>query len=602
MKRSALALGSFVALSLFAARARAGGGPMNVVVLYNGDIPEATTVAQHYQKARSLPKGHLCAVTGLKATDTTIDVPTFKTKVQAPLDACIAALPHPELVDYVVLVRGLPYAVTLPAYGASLQALVQVRHAIKSVDSSEIAGMGQPGPSNATVANPFHITTLLNYTADYTIDNPSKVWYGDADALVRANPPEAFHSSNAKKGGAYDLTNNILNFDPTAYDWSKNNIVIVSALDGFDYTDATALVDRAVASDGTFPKAELMCMQGEDTARAARDPECEFTTRMLTQAGFNGQWVSPFNGALAGHTVAAYFTGSADTVKNAIAGNTFVPGAITDNLTSFGAAIGNFACSTDGKTCPLSEVQTSCARFVRAGATGAHGTVLEPLNNVFPNAGTMLLYTFGYSMGESYFFNQRFLYWQNIYLGDPLATPYATRPVVTFDGSLTAHAHNTPIVVHAQHPSGVASIDLFKGGKRIAQVMGDTLSYTPVENVGDALDLLAVAVANDVPVTRTGWKNPNQKPRAEVQGWNASTVTLSQDVIVSEPTDLPDGGADSGSSATSTTTETGGCSCDETPRGKGTSAWLGALPLLALGLLRRRDVIARRRGDHVRRQ
>ena len=84
---------------------------MNVVVLYNADVPDAVLVAKHYGSARSLPAAHLCGITGVKQTDTTIDVATFRTKIQGPLDACIAALPHPERIDYLVLVRGLPYEI-----------------------------------------------------------------------------------------------------------------------------------------------------------------------------------------------------------------------------------------------------------------------------------------------------------------------------------------------------------------------------------------------------------------------------------------------------------------------------------------------------------
>ncbi len=565
---------------------------MNVVVLYNADIPEATAVAKHYEKARSLPAGHLCAVSGLKATDTTIDVATFKSKIQGSLDTCIAALPQPEMVDYVVIVRGLPYDVTLPTYGASLQAVVQVRHAIKIGDKSEIAGAGQPGNTTATVANPFHSASFVDYSADYTVDNLYKAWYSDANILVRNNPPPAFHSADAKSGGGYDVVGNSLNYTTNVYDWSKNNLVIVTSLDGFDYKDANDLIDRGVASDGTFPKAEIMCMQGEDSARAARDPECEFTTRMLTSAGFNGKWVTPFSGTLSGHTVAAYFTGSADSVKNAIAGNTFVPGAITDNLTSYGAAISNFSCSTDGTKCPAAEAQTSCARFVRAGATGTHGTVAEPLNNVFPNAGSMLLYTFGYSLGESYFLSERFLYWQNITLGDPLATPFATRPIVTFDGSPTAHAHNQPVVVHATHPAGVASIALFKGGKRVAEATGDTVSYTPTEKVGEVLDLLAIAVAVDAPVQRAGWKNPNQKPHAEVQGWTTSALTLTPDAISSEPSDASGVGPEAG--VDPMPFGDGGCSCNQAVDDRSALGWLAALPLATLFWRRRRDQVRRK--------
>jgi MYXO-CTERM domain-containing protein len=170
------------------------------------------------------------------------------------------------------------------------------------------------------------------------------------------------------------------------------------------------------------------------------------------------------------------------------------------------------------------------ARFIRAGATGAHGTVNEPLNNPFPNAGAYLHYTFGYSMGESYFFNQRFLYWQNIHLGDPLATPYAQRPAVTIGGA-AMHPMNEPLVISATHPNGIARIDLYEAGKRVATSMAGTLSYTLVEAVGQDLDLLAVAVAQNAPVTRPGWPEPMQLPTPDVQGWTTMTVTVAPAMV-----------------------------------------------------------------------
>jgi hypothetical protein len=592
---ASLAFAAFAAFASFASEAHAGGGPMNVVVLYNGDVPSAVGVAQHYAQVRSLPKGHLCALSGIKETDTTIDVPTFKSKVQAPLDACIAALPHPDLVDYIVLVRGLPYSVTLPAYAASLQAVVQVRHAKVISGGTEIAGAGQPGNTDATVANPMFPAGFAGDPSGFTLMNQYETWYENSTIITAAkDQPAAFHSANApNNGGGYTVMNNQVGFSPNAYDWSGSNLVIVSALDGFEYTDATALVDRAAMSDGTFPTAEIMCMHGEDDARGARDPECEYATRMLKGAGLNGVFVTPFNGTLSGHTVAAYFTGSANTVQTAIAGNTFVPGAITDNLTSYGAAISNFFCNADGGTCPASESQTSIARFVRAGATGAEGTVNEPLNNSFPNAGALLLYSFGYSMGESYFFNQRFLYWQNIFLGDPLATPYAERPKVTIGDAGGSHPHNQPIVVHATHPAGVVSIDLFESGKRVAQVKGDTLDYMPTESVGASLDLLAIAVAVDAPVKRTGWTVVMQQPHAEVQGWIEGKVTLGPDGASPEPSSGDGGGGADGGSVDGSGDDgggnagsgngggSGGCACRQAPAEA--NGWTSAA-MVGLGL------------------
>jgi uncharacterized protein (TIGR03790 family) len=435
-------------------------------------------------------------------------VATYQTKILAPFDACLAALPHPEEVDIVVLVRGLPYMVNLPVYTASLEAMVQVGHAKVKATGMELAGQGQPGMS-AGVGNPLFPQGQFFNPADSMIKNQYSGSYSMGDAVIhRKDQPASFRRKDVKAGATYDFS---------------NNLFIVQSLDGFDYEDAKAVVTRGKASDGTLPAAELMCMHGEDEARGARDPECELVTRMLKGAGFSGVFVDPFDGGLKGHEVMAYFTGSADTVKNAIAGNTYAPGAIADNLTSFGAAIGNFFCNADGSQCPASESQTSFARFIRAGASGAHGTVNEPYNNVFPNAGTMLFYTFGYSMGESFLFNQRFLYWQNIHIGDPLATPYAKRPEVQITGDTAA------IVVKAKHDSGIAHIDLYEAGKRVAQGDGEgTLTFPSPGKAGDSLDLLAVAIAANAPVTREGWPEPMQSPKPDVQGWLAAKIVLSE--------------------------------------------------------------------------
>jgi len=497
-----------LALVLVADAALAGGGPMNVLVLYSQDDASATEVAKLYEKERDLPPGHLCPLPGLTPDMTQVDVATYQTKILAPFDACLSTLPHPEDIDYVVLVRGLPYLVNLPQYTVSLEAMVQVGHAKVAATGTDIAGIGQPDAA-ASIQNPLFGPGQFWNDADSPVKNQYAAWYGSAGSIVKkGEQAAAFRRKDVKAAGTYDFS---------------GQLYVVQSLDGFDYEDAKAVVARGKASDGTLPGQEILCMHAEDEARGARDPECEFATRMLKGAGFNATFVDPFDGALAGHDVMAYFTGSADTVKNAIAGNTYAPGAIAENLTSYGAAIGNFFCNADGSQCPGGESQTSIARFIRAGATGAHGTVNEPYNNVFPNAGTLLLYTFGYNMGESFLYNQRFLYWQNIHVGDPLATPYAKRPIV----EITATTESA--VVTASHPAGIARIDLYEAGKRIGQVDGaGELVIEKPGAAGETLDLLAVAIAQNAPVERLGWPQPAQMPRPDVQGWKAAKVVLQE--------------------------------------------------------------------------
>ena len=115
---------------------------MNVLVVYSADTG-ATKVAQHYADGTIAPAGPPLRPPRHHAdADDQSTCATYQTLIQAPLDACFAALPHPDEIDYLVLVRGLPYSVTLPAYAASLEALLQVRHTTKIATSMELAGAG----------------------------------------------------------------------------------------------------------------------------------------------------------------------------------------------------------------------------------------------------------------------------------------------------------------------------------------------------------------------------------------------------------------------------------------------------------------------------
>ncbi len=148
-----------------------------------------------------------------------------------------------------------------------------------------------------------------------------------------------------------------------------------------------------------------------------------------------------------------------------------------------------------------------------------------------------MLYTLGYSMGESYFFNQRYLYWQNVYLGDPLTTPYATRPSVGIDAAGDVPS-NAPIGVGATHEDGIATVRLYGNGRLIGEADGGSLvANLSTFAVGEEVELLAIATARNAAASRPGWDESMPLPQPDVQGWASATV------IAGAPVDLPDGGA-----------------------------------------------------------
>lgn len=483
---------------------------MNVLVVYNGESVDSEAVAQAYQQARSLPPEHLCPVLGLQPSEAEISHARHLETIRPAIDDCLSSLPHPEDIDYLITTRGLPYRVTLETgFTVSLSALLQVHHTADS-GGQLLAGSAHQlsgGSYAASVKNPEYIGRD-NSSCDFNISNNYAGWYTAAcDVLANGELPLSFSRSAVNNGFGYTF---------------QDNLFIVSRLDGFNYEDALDLIQRGVDADSSYPSETILCMEAADNARAARDPECELVVRYLSSAGFNAEYLSPHDAQLADRDVAAYFTG-ADQIHGAIDGLYYAPGAIVGNLTSFGAHPNNFFCSEDGVSCPEAEQQTSIARWIRAGATGAHGAVNEPMNSTFPNASSLLLYTFGYSLGESWFYSQQFLYWQNLYLGDPLTMPYGERPTVSFEAEVEAGA---PLIIQAEHPFGLREIEVYIDGIRVAQAEASELLYEHEKPAGELLNLLVVATAQSKNVTRTGWPVESIKNRSRPKGWAAGSVLV----------------------------------------------------------------------------
>jgi len=401
------------------------------------------------------------------------------------------------------------------SYVVGFESLLQIHRATARSDGSLLAGSPQTdlgGYFAASVPNPAFIGGRPSTRGcDFTESNDFAQWYSGACSLLGSG----HYPAPFDRHGSWDRATWLL----------EDQLFMVTRLDGFDAEDAMDLVDRGVAADGTFPTAPLMCMRGADAARGARDPECEMVVRYLELAGLEAEWIDTFDPELSGRTVSGYLTGAAS-MTAAIAGNTFELGAISDNLTSYGAVPQNFFCSADGTVCPASESQTSVARFVRAGATGAHGTVAEPLNNVFPNTTIYLLYRSGYSLGESYLFSQRYLYWQNLTLGDPLTTPYATRP--TLEDPAASVPEDGVWTVTTDHPDGIAWTRAYRDDLLLAEATGAVLEV-PAEllgSEGDRAEIYVLAEAAAAAQARPGWPVDPVEPTPGVRGWRWVTVAI----------------------------------------------------------------------------
>jgi hypothetical protein len=560
--------------------AGAGGGPENVLVLYNahpsarhpGALNDSPEIAEYYRALRGIPRDHMLPIFGLEEARTTplpqthtITLTQYKRRILLPLGEKLLSLRYPEEIDYLVLIRGLPYRVDLessvsaPNDCASLTSMLGVYRAYRASDPSDEL-WDDPHPISdflpyrrPSTANP--LCYAGNYQGDYQDPTASHLKYLTSTGIARRTLAEG-QVPSFRRLGTVPVP------DPPN-DWVfGGNLFLVSWLDGFSYGDAKNLADLGVLGDGALIDAcgsnpcsstsgapDLLCMKGRNLERQARDEECRFALELLEGAGFCTEYVrDPLTGLavhdrnLANRSMAAYFTGSdklqTHFVKDgdALSGNCFAPGAIFCNLTSNAGNPPNFYCNADGYCPPFNdqtlksgEVQSSVARVVQKGITGAHATVAEPFSHAFPGAGTMLLYTFGYNFAESFFFTQPYVHWQNTYLGDPLTTAYAVRPIVSHPQAVP---RSSPLPVTASHDQGIARIRVYVDGVRRADAENPSCSspFTVAVPTAGLLvgphEIVAVAYACNLVVARPGWPEPLQFPQPDVQGWSSGTFSV----------------------------------------------------------------------------
>jgi uncharacterized protein (TIGR03790 family) len=183
-------------------------------------------------------------------------------------------------------------------------------------------------------------------------------------------------------------------------------------LAGRSFPQIKALVDRGVASDGTYPNGTAYLLSTSDKARSTRS--ALYAQVQSVAAGLIGIEIRKEDKLIDRHDVMFYFTGTL--AVQGLETLRFIPGAITDHLTSFGGQL------TDSS-------QMSALRWLEAGSTGSYGTVVEPCNfpQKFPHPAVVIgRYLRGETLIESYW---KSVAWpgQGVFIGEPLAAPFRLR-------------------------------------------------------------------------------------------------------------------------------------------------------------------------------
>lgn len=330
----------------------AGGSGLNVAVVVNQASSNSVALGNYYVEGRQVPPQNVLRITWTGGnTDWTLA--DFEQYLATPLRNMLTERGLNKQIEFVLLSMDIPYRV-------------------------------QSGTS-------YNSTT-------------STLFYG-----FKSDLPQGSCTLPSTATNPYAATEGIFRLLPSAPTFT--NALLTTMITASNLADAKLTVDQGVAGDSTFPTQPVMLAKSTDRLRNIRYLQfdnAEFESRLLglnklvrtncsnpAELGYIGGYQNGMGGFQLGET-------------------RFVPGAVADDLTSFG---GRLFVPND---------QTTLLAFLCAGASGSYGTVVEPCahKEKFPSPMVFFYQARGFSLAEAYYQSVSHPY-QGLMVGEPLTSPFS---------------------------------------------------------------------------------------------------------------------------------------------------------------------------------
>ncbi len=477
----------FLAIALLVASTRpalAGGGPENVLLLVNSQSATSRGVANLYVQLRGVPASNVVSLD--VPAGNKIAVEDFRTKILMPALSAMAARGIGGQIDYIVYSADFPTQI-------------------------DLSGDGRPEGARASSPDPFAPTgSISSMTFLWQLAMTKTPNYVARNVNRYFRHPSARRSLSTQGFAAWRGWSE--NGDPQTeggMHYYLSTMLGVTGSRGNTLAEIAAYLDAAARADGTHPRGTIYYVQSEDKARSGpRHGRYEAAVKELSRFGVRGEVLqgqmpvgkTDVQGAMMG--VAAFdWTQSASRI---------LPGAICDHLTSFGGRL-------SGRSS-----QTPLTAYLKHGAAGACGTVVEPLNfpEKFPHPNIHVHYAAGCSLAEAFYQSIGWPY-QVLVVGDPLCQPWANIPKVTLDGvKANARTRGTLTITPKATVAGargIARFELFVDGVRRDKIVsGESFSLVTGE-LPDGYHELRVVAIEGGPIESQGraivpfWVNNHRK-------------------------------------------------------------------------------------------
>jgi uncharacterized protein (TIGR03790 family) len=480
-----LVLGLLLLGELFfgATAVRAGGGPENVLLVVNPKSAASLTIANHFAHLRRIPPDNWFMLP-FNPNAERIDIETFRAKILIPILQAIDKRRLSDQIDYIVYSADFPWGVNLES---DVRLFAEQMQKSGQSQAAKTAGMPvDPKTGWLQYLTPVGSLNGLTYLWQAAAFGHPAYFLMDSNSYMRLPIPEQRNAGSAGFRGnrMYNRRGEVVASDGGRYFLSM--MLGVTAGRGNSVAEVISYLKRSASADGTHPKGTIYFVRnGDDPRSAVRHKDFPEAARQLKELGVAAEILdggvphgkSDIQGLMMG--IADFHWGGAEC--------TILPGAICEHFTSFGGIMSYGA----GQT-PLSV-------FLRAGAAGSSGTVVEPyaVHQKFPSPMMQVHYARGCSLAEA-FYQSVYGPYQLLIVGDPLCRPWAEIPRVFVAGiqpgaTVKGSLHLQPSA--SLDRGAVDHFEVFWDGRRVGWCQpGETFDWNTAGQADGHHDLRFVAV------------------------------------------------------------------------------------------------------------
>lgn len=470
-RRLAYFSSAMLVVFLAACVVHAGGGPQNVAVIVNPANQDSLQVANAYIELRQIPKSNVFYIPWPAPGPRSSGV-QVRDKIIRPIVEEISKRGLEGQIDCLAFSTGYPYVVDCTAL---------------------FPGQQLTGPMRPMVS-----LTSAAFLFQFLLEDRLELLALNSNLYFAPTTPGGCQSRSFS----------------ASTEWGPGGQAVESG--GHRYLLATALgvshgrgntaaeiihnLKRSRSADGTKPPGTIYYMKNNDVRSKARHDTFGAAVKELQRLNVRAEIV---NGSvpLQKADIAGLTTGSAQ-LNLRSSGSTILPGALVDNLTS---GAGQFVVPPSAP-----HPQTPISEFLRLGAAGASGAVVEPyaIPAKFPSAMLHVHYARGCSLAEAFYQSVAGPF-QLIVVGDPLCQPWAVAPKVSAsglpaEGTVSGRLTLTPTALYPDARQA-SRFELFVDGKRTQSIRPGEQFVIASNSLPDGFVELRIVAIDDTPIAVQGF-------------------------------------------------------------------------------------------------